>query len=276
MKKVVLGLAILSSLALVGCTSENNAKSNESTTNSSEITKESTETSEEKKEREEKEAKEKAEQEAAQKKADEEAAKKKTEQEAAQKKADEEAAKKKAEQEKAKAASLTKSGSGDDVTDALSLDEGYTVFEVTNSGDSNFAVKLHDENGGSDLLINEIGAYNGKVGTLIKTAGNYNLEVTSSGNWTIKASQVIPTSGAKNEISGHGDDVQFMEIEAGNYRVTGTHNGASNFAVKADDSSLLFNEIGNYKGTIMQKVNDTSIYAISVVADGDWTIKFEK
>lgn len=258
MKKVVLGLAILSSLALVGCTSENNAKSNESTTNSSEITKESTETSEEKKEREEKEAKEKA------------------EQEAAQKKADEEAAKKKAEQEKAKAASLTKSGSGDDVTDALSLDEGYTVFEVTNSGDSNFAVKLHDENGGSDLLINEIGAYNGKVGTLIKTAGNYNLEVTSSGNWTIKASQVIPTSGAKNEISGHGDDVQFMEIEAGNYRVTGTHNGASNFAVKADDSSLLFNEIGNYKGTIMQKVNDTSIYAISVVADGDWTIKFEK
>lgn len=68
-------------------------------------------------------------------------------------------------------------GSGDDL---LFIEKDYSGATFNYSGDHNFIVKSYGKK--SDLLINEIGKYNGKV---IIPRGIIILEIKSEGNWTI-------------------------------------------------------------------------------------------
>lgn len=72
------------------------------------------------------------------------------------------------------------SGRGDDV---LIYRGAAGAAAITNTGSDNFVVwELGDD---SNLLVNEIGKYNG---TVVMGAGPSLVEVNSSGNWTIKVS----------------------------------------------------------------------------------------
>lgn len=247
---------------------ENNPEeidSEETTSKITETEQKPEETPEEKAAREAKEAEEKA---LAEQKAKEEAA--------AKAKAEEEAKAQKEAERLAKLEALKLSGNGDSVSNTFTLEEGFVVVNANYDGERNFAVKLYDESGNQvDLLFNTIGSYTGSQALMIPT-GNYKYEVTASGPWTIQMSQEIPENVLpQGTATGSGDSVYFMEITQGSYTVTGTHDGERNFAVKANDSALLFNTIGPYNGQMLQQVNDTSVYFFNVTADGNWSITFE-
>ena len=76
----------------------------------------------------------------------------------------------------------TVTGKGDDVLLLISPTSGLTPATIKNSGDDNFVVQAYSSSS-SDLLVNEIGAYNGEVplpdGTLL-------ISVLSTGAWSIK------------------------------------------------------------------------------------------
>lgn len=78
------------------------------------------------------------------------------------------------------------SGKGQRATDLFFLPEGLVRFEMTHDGDSNFAIKLLDDQGRYQaLLVNEIGTFEGSKAERIDKAGMYLLDITANGNWKI-------------------------------------------------------------------------------------------
>ena len=88
----------------------------------------------------------------------------------------------------------TYSGIGDDVPSAFMLEDGNVKFELSHDWDSNFIVKLYNNDGEyMELLVNEIGEYDGstsiKVGdsyTADTSEGIHYLDITADGNWEVK------------------------------------------------------------------------------------------
>ena len=82
------------------------------------------------------------------------------------------------------------SGKGQQVSQFITLNPGLTRFEMTHDGESNFIVWLLDSNGNNvDLLVNEVGAFDGSKATGIKYSGIYCLNIAADGNWKIDVSQ---------------------------------------------------------------------------------------
>ncbi|MFM9107304.1 MAG: hypothetical protein ACKOWF_11480 [Chloroflexota bacterium] len=83
------------------------------------------------------------------------------------------------------------SGWGDSVTQSVAVPAGLLTVAASYEGDSNFAVWVHDVGGGafefgdSDLLVNEIGSYDGQSLTRIVQTATLVFEVTASGPWTL-------------------------------------------------------------------------------------------
>lgn len=77
------------------------------------------------------------------------------------------------------------SGTGDVVTGWFKGDGKRQVATFSNSGSSNFIVRVYDEYGDRDLLVNEIGSYNGQATFVTNSYSKYYFEVVSSGNWSI-------------------------------------------------------------------------------------------
>lgn len=71
-------------------------------------------------------------------------------------------------------------GAGDEVVQLAWTPEGITALSMTHDGASNFAIWSYTSTD-RDLLVNEIGAYEGEVSL---AAGTLLLAVTADGNWT--------------------------------------------------------------------------------------------
>jgi hypothetical protein len=196
----------------------------------------------------------------------------------------EEAAKKEEEEAKqAREAALKKaeamklSGNGDKVSDVITFEPGFVVFEADYKGASNFIVQLLDENGNmEELLVNEIGTFHGRNAVYLPAGGNYIVQVESEGSWTISPSQVPPDEKdivkTPGKIEGKGADIAWVYMEEGLRRFTMEHSGESNFIVLANEQALLANEIGNYSGEKAQNVEDSGVYLLDIEADGTWSI----
>jgi hypothetical protein len=76
------------------------------------------------------------------------------------------------------------SGSGDDVIHIDPAIEGLATFNITHNGSGNFAVFAYSDSG-SDLLVNEIGAYSGES---LVGSGTFLLEISADGAWTVTPS----------------------------------------------------------------------------------------
>lgn len=74
-------------------------------------------------------------------------------------------------------------GKGDYVTGLCDLSSGAWTF--THTGNSNFAVWIYTSDG-RDLLVNEIGRYNGKKMVTIPSGSYAFFEITADGSWTIQ------------------------------------------------------------------------------------------
>lgn len=195
-------------------------------------------------------------------------------------------------------ANITYTGSGDKVSAKFTLQAGVTIFHMTHSGTSNFAVTLMEADGGYvDLLANEIGTFSGETligveaGSVVGAVpGEHFLDIEANGAWTIVIEQPRVSSGAAlpQTLTGHGASASIpIDLTSGVVLFNMTHSGSSNFAVViwADDGDyvdLLANEIGDYSGetslTVDGRVLNASpgIHWLDVDADGTWTIKITK
>ncbi len=177
------------------------------------------------------------------------------------------------------------SGTGDSVTKSIHLKKGPAIFDLNHNGDANFIIKLFNETTGSlvDILINEIGYFEGETLFGVRSEGNYVLNVTADGNWDINVSQPSPSTGATPplKLSGSGYGVtQAIELSSGLNIFSFSHTGKANFIVKlyGKEGSLrgvLVNKIGQYEGEKAISIYSQGLYYIDVVADGDWQIKIE-
>lgn len=159
------------------------------------------------------------------------------------------------------------SGSGPDVVTLPSTD--VLVATISHSGRSNFVVWALDEGlAQTDLLVNEIGSYNGRIPVNLR-GDTTALEIDADGAWTIS---LLPIENDVREvadsITGTGSDVLFL-AETAVYAVA--HIGESNFAIwvyGTDDTDLAVNEIGAYSGNVPLR----GPAFVVVEADGMWSI----
>lgn len=175
---------------------------------------------------------------------------------------------------------LSLTGSGQTATEGFALRSGMAIFNMTHTGNRNFAVWLLGPDGDRiDLLANAIGNFKGQDGLGIKAAGEYVLDVSADGPWTIQVNQpTIGTPAAASLYVGQGPSVLGpFTMASGLRRFEMSHTGQSNFAIwlhddEGDRKALLVNEIGSFSGSKATGIT-AGAYFLVVNADGDWTVK---
>lgn len=165
----------------------------------------------------------------------------------------------------------TVSGKGDDVVSDITVGDGLYKVHFTHNGRRNFIVKAYDANNDWDLLVNEIGKYDGYV--LLLGESPFAFEITANGEWAYTIEPLSKTPDA--EFAGKGNYVTGLcTISSGAWEFT--HDGDSNFAVwiyTTDGRDLLVNEIGSYTGKKLITIPDGSLAVFAINADGNWSIK---
>jgi hypothetical protein len=176
------------------------------------------------------------------------------------------------------------SGAGQQASQKFNLEEGLTIFKMTHVGSANFAITLMNSDGERiQLLVNEIGSFNGSKAVSIPKNGEYILDVSASGKWTVKIEQPRPQAADKSPqtFTGTGQGVSpFVTLDKGLIKFSLKHKGKSNFAVVLMDKDgnreeLLVNEIGDFDGSKAVSVSSSEIYLMDISADGPWTISAE-
>ncbi len=175
-------------------------------------------------------------------------------------------------------------GSSRQASQKFSLEPGVAIFEVSHDGDSNFVVRLLDENGQSvDTLFNQIGAYHGDQGFAIAKAGQYLLDVAADGNWTVAIRQPRLEQGqpAPASLQGTGSHAsKFLQLAGGLNIFKMKHNGKTRFRVTLRDEGgrpveTLINTLGAFDGSKPISIEKPGVYFLNVGADGDWSIELE-
>jgi hypothetical protein len=184
-------------------------------------------------------------------------------------------------------------GTGDSVLGPVDITEGVLVVSGQHTGSSNFIVSLVGTDG-KENSFNEIGRFGGSVAHSISNGsifglepGSVLIEISADGPWAIELTQVTPTGGQPPPIDweSRGQNVtKWLNFKTGNYILNAQHQGDSNFQVfllKSDGSTseTVINEIGDYSGDNLLQVSSGNLfrmtpglYALAVVADGDWSI----
>lgn len=164
-------------------------------------------------------------------------------------------------------------GRGQTATDPVQLPAPTSIAAFTHDGQSNFVVQTF-RGSRRDLLINEIGPYNGR--RPLTGTEPIQLNIEADGNWTatIVAIECCANSG---EFTGRGDNVsnQFNPPGPLPSRWEFTHDGQSNFVVQSHcrgGTQLIQNRIGSFSGSAIV-VFDAGPCFWEVQADGNWTIR---
>lgn len=167
------------------------------------------------------------------------------------------------------------SGTGDMIVSTGVISESRLCkISFTHDGEGNFVVR--DLTADGELIINEIGAWNG---TYLFTPGSHSYEITADGNWMYSIDTV--DKGARSGASGTRDDVSGWFDSVGASKVSFTHSGEANFAVwlycpDTEESELIVNEIGSYQGEKYVEFDPSLRYLWIVTADGSWSISIEQ
>ena len=165
----------------------------------------------------------------------------------------------------------TVNGRGDDVVSNITVGDGVYRVHFKHSGSSNFIVKSYDATGDRELLINDIGNYDGYI--LLTGVSPFSIEIKADGSWSYTVERLTQIS--NTSFSGKGDFVTGLcSITSGIYEFT--HSGTSNFIVRmytTDGRDLLVNEIGSYTGKQIITIPYGSYVIFEIMADGKWTIK---
>lgn len=77
------------------------------------------------------------------------------------------------------------SGGGDAVSDPIAMPAGLLRFDASFRGTGNFVIWAYDTYGNRELIVNEIGAYDGQKLLQLDQDTTMLLEVTADGPWSI-------------------------------------------------------------------------------------------
>jgi hypothetical protein len=178
------------------------------------------------------------------------------------------------------------SGQGQQVSPAFQLVPGLALFHMTHDGRANFAITLLNDRGEwVELLVNNIGPFDGGKAVGITEPGQHVLDISADGNWTVLAEQPsIPADAPFPPLSfsGHGQQVSPMfNLASGLTTFHMTHDGRANFAIVLLDREgnwveLLVNEIGAFDGGKAAGIREAGVHILDISADGNWTITIEQ
>lgn len=88
--------------------------------------------------------------------------------------------------EKAERKPQSFTGNGQQVSPFVQLDKGLSTFKLKHTGKSNYIVVLMDKKGNTqELLVNEIGDFDGSKAVGIAKTGLYLLNISADGEWSI-------------------------------------------------------------------------------------------
>ena len=168
---------------------------------------------------------------------------------------------------------FTKSGNEDSIVHTVRV-ENPSYLHFTSSSGGNKSIKAYYGDGeyDYDLLVNEIGNYDGN--TYLLANRTYDFEISCEGSWDIEGCERGTTN--TDTCAGAGDFVTDI-FQPNDKYFTITHNGDGNFAVKQwygtgkYDYDLLVNEIGDYSGTVRIAYSDYPCF-FEITADGAWSI----
>jgi hypothetical protein len=176
---------------------------------------------------------------------------------------------------------LTFTGSGDSVVDISTKWEGPALLHIIGpTVHDNFAVWTYDTSGDKDLIINTIGAYDGRIPIQLsdRDLPVVTLEIEAGGEWTV---EILPISKEFVEIleapgifEGKGDNM--IGVKGSASTITAKCNKDVNFAIWSYSATqgrdLLFNEIGPYEGT---KVLPKDTFFLVIEGECDWSIELK-
>jgi hypothetical protein len=166
-------------------------------------------------------------------------------------------------------------GRGDDVVRLSLSPEHRHTATFSYRGGGNFAVWALDEAGDEgDLVVNDGGPYAG-VRPLDFRETPHGLSIEAEGAWTVTVRAFARTPLWSGRSSGKGPAVLRLDpaSAAGPRPLVVTHSGRDNFIVIAHGEQLedlMINHIGRYSGEVTLP---REAAAISVQADGAWTIR---
>lgn len=176
-------------------------------------------------------------------------------------------------------------GTGQEATSKFHLNQGLAIFEMTHDGQSNFAIWLLDNQANKvELLVNEIGPFDGSKAVGISQEGDYLLDLAADGYWTVVITQPAPLSDLEPPLTLSGNAQQasdLFRLSQGLVTFQMKHDGQSNFAIWLMDSQgslveLLVNEIGAFDGSKAVGIGQDGIFILDISADGNWTIVIEQ
>ena len=172
-------------------------------------------------------------------------------------------------------------GSGQEASQQFHLEQGLSIFSMKHQGSAGFVIWLLDSSGKKvDLLADASGEFDGSKAEGIITAGDYTLDISADGAWTVDITQPRPqiAQPAPFSVTGVGQHATpFFTLKPGVATFRITHNGSSDFAVWLDDVNgkhvdLLANTVGTFNGTRAEDIDQGGIYLLDIDADGDWKI----
>lgn len=79
-------------------------------------------------------------------------------------------------------------GVGDDVATVF-LASGLVTIDATHRGEGNFIIIIYGPDGFQDLVVNEIGDYDGRRAIPVPSSGTYTLDIQASGSWRVAVDQ---------------------------------------------------------------------------------------
>jgi hypothetical protein len=163
---------------------------------------------------------------------------------------------------------------------AFNLKKGLSIITLGHSGGGHFSASLRNSttNDRVEFLANEIGYYKGSTSIEIKTDGSYYLDIDASDGWTAKIDQPrLGEADRLSTISGTGDTVsRLFYLNKGIVIVALKNTGDSNFVTALKDDSgkiveYIANEIGNFNGSKLTRINISDCYLLNIDSSGTWT-----
>ncbi len=187
-------------------------------------------------------------------------------------------------------------GDGSEVLGPYEMGRGVIIAFVRYEGDGPFSMTFVDEDQGLVKSVESTpGPYNGErvhsvfIGNDGGLApGDYTVEVEATGPWRIRLFQERAVRGQPPEINlaGSGDGGgSWLQLEEGDYTMTTSHSGTSDFVVELFDVKGLspyqiVRATGDYEGATKFTVGggdpdenpQAGIYAMGVLSRGDWSV----
>ena len=169
----------------------------------------------------------------------------------------------------AAAETITLSGTGATVTEAVTLPWSAARVICSHNGRRNFVVTAHQD-GTESLLVNVIGKYQ-SIRPLFG-AGEVYFAIDADGDWTVTVEPLGQADGAPFAGSGPAVSGLFDAPASGPWAYS--HDGSRNFVVRLHcgaSSDLVVNEIGKVSGsTVVSFAPEPCFW--DVEGDGNWSL----